>query len=205
MASPALARIRIGVEACVNVSTLDYFHEPQVSFLTWNNGWRPSFTAGAVVDIPIHRRFALTTGLRYVQQGNTVEITVVGPPAVGEFRVLANYLAVPVLLEFRPIATSGFFLSLGPEVGFLVSGRLQTELRASGPGYPFEGSQDIHDDLEDVNVTIDGAAGFAFPLGGHEGTVQLRYTHGTTSAAKKERWVSDWSTQGVEFLTGLRW
>ena len=210
-ASSALARIRPGIEAGVNVSTLDYFHEDALRDLSifWDNGWRPSFTGGAVVEFPIGGRFACTTGLRYVQQGNKVEVAVTTLPRVeGEFRIMQNYLAVPVLLEFHQLAASGFFLSVGPEVGFLLSGRVKSEQAVFGLGVPpthIEESRDISNELEDVNVTIDGGAGVAFPLYSHVGIVQLRYSHGVTSPAKKDHWATDWSTQGIEFLAGMRW
>jgi hypothetical protein len=75
-------------------------------------------------------------------------------------------------------------------------------------GFPptqFDGTMDIGSILEDVNVAIDAGAGFSFPLAGHVGIVQARYSQGITSAAKKDQWFSDWKTQGVEFLAGMRW
>jgi hypothetical protein len=199
-ASPAVARIRPGLELGTNVSTIDYFDE----LPWWNNGWRASFTGGVVVEFPLGDRLALTSGLRYVQQGNRVEVNI--PALVGEFRVVQNYLAVPAWFELHPFPARGFFLSLGPEVGFLLSGQVEEEYTTYGfPPTQFDGTMDIGSILEDVNVAIDAGAGFSFPLAGHVGIVQARYSQGITSAAKKDQWFSDWKTQGVEFLAGMRW
>ena len=199
-ASPALARVRPGIELGMNVSTLDYYEE----LPWWNNGWRPSFTGGVVVEFPFGDRVALTTGLRYAQQGNRVEVNLTGPPAlVGEFRIMQNYLAVPVRFEVHPFPATGFFLAVGPEVGFLLSGRAVSEYTSSG--VPFKETQDIGNILEEVNVAIDVGAGYSFPFVGHLGIVEARYSQGITSAAKKDRWFSDWKNKGVEFLAGIRW
>lgn len=200
-APPALARVRPGIELGMNVSTLDYYDE----LPWWDNGWRPSFTGGVVVEFPFGDRVALTTGLRYVQQGNRVEVNLMGPPAlVGEFRIVQNYLAVPAWFEFRPFPAPGFFLAVGPEVGFLLSGRAESEFTISGSPQ-FRETQDIESSLEDVNIAIDAGAGFSFPFAGHVGIIQARYSQGVTSAAKKDQWFSDWKNKGAEFLGGMRW
>lgn len=202
-APPALARVRPGIELGMNVSTLDYYDE----LPWWNNGWRPSFTGGVVVEFPFGDRVALTTGLRYVQQGNRVEVNLTGPPSlVGEFRIMQNYLAVPAWFEFRPFPATGFFLAVGPEVGFLLSGRAESEYTVSGsPPTQFRETQDVGSSLEDVNVAIDAGAGFSFPIAGHVGIIQARYSQGVTSAAKEDQWFSDWKNKGVEFMGGMRW
>ena len=64
---------------------------------------------------------------------------------------------------------------------------------------------DIRRDLQSTNVTLDAGAGFEFPMENHVGIAQIRYTHGVTGVAKKDKWFSDWKTRGVEALTGVRW
>src|SRR6266516_5878936 len=85
--SLGLAGVHPGVEAGLNLSSLRY---DDWSFYRdiWNPGWRTSFTEGAFLEIPLRRRLDLTTGLRYVQQGNRVKYDT-GPGSnrlVGEFR-----------------------------------------------------------------------------------------------------------------------
>jgi hypothetical protein len=147
--------------------------------------------------------------LRYVQEGNRVEYDT-GPGSVrqvGEFRMVQNYLSVPLLLQFRPPRMGGFFLSLGPEVAFLLSGRLiveQTIDIGSGP-VPNTEYDDIHRDLEPTNLSLDAGLGVEVPMENHVGVVQLRYSHGLTGVADPDEWFSDWKTQGIEWLAGMRW
>lgn len=197
-ASDALAGVRPGIEAGVNVSSLRY--DSELSF--WDPGWRPSFTGGLSLKIPLHSRFALTTGLRYVQQGNRVQVNVgsIG----GEFRVMQDYVSVPALLEWRPFSTRGFFLSLGPEVGILVAAR--SIIEPSGAAFPSSGLyNDDKDTMKSINVSMDAGASFEFPMENHLGVVTLRYTHGLTGVAEPGAWVTDWKTRGVEWLVGMRW
>src|SRR6185503_10314229 len=96
-------------------------------FQTWDRGWRNSFTGGASLELPIRGRFALVTGLRYLQQGNHVYFDTGPSGVIGEFQVVQNYLSIPVLMEFRPLPSRRFTFSVGPEVAFLLSGRLIAE------------------------------------------------------------------------------
>ena len=70
---------------------------------------------------------------------------------------------------------------------------------------PGTNSEDIKDDLETTNISLDAAAGYEFPLEARTGTLGIRYSHGLTGVAKKDHWVSDWKTRGIEALVGMRW
>lgn len=206
-ASPAVARLRLGVEAGANLSTLRYDDELSV----WDNGWRTSFTGGAVFEILQPGRFALVTGLRFVRQGNEVSYEYLTGPSsdrvIGEFRIFQDYLAVPVLMEFRPLHSRRLFVSLGPEIGILVSARLDDERAVISGGTRSEStvSRNIKSDLTPANVTLDVGMGFEFPMENHVGVAQVRYVHGVIDVADKDAWITNWKTQGVEVLTGIRW
>lgn len=201
--SPASAAIRPGIEVGVNFSTLRYDLEGSPLLDAWEQGWRSSFTAGATLEIPFGTRFSLLTGIRYVQQGNQVKFDVTDPsPQVGEFEIISDYLSFPALLTWRPFDSRRFFISLGPEIGLLRSAR--SEIETSVPPTPRQ-EQDIEDMLEGTNLWLDAMAGYEFPALGHVGVLSLRYTHGLTGAAQEDEWISDWKTQGIELLAGMRW
>ena len=188
----------------MNISSLSYENAEGAPFVYWDRGWGTSFTGGATLEVPIRERFALTTGLRYVQQGNRVKYDT-GPSGfqlVGEFRVLQSYLAVPMLLAVRPFPSRRLFLSLGPELAFLLSARLidQATLPAESSEY-----RDIGDQVESTNFSLVAGAGFEFPMENHVGVLNLRYTHGLTGTANENYWASDWKTRGVECVVGMRW
>ena len=198
------ARMRAGVELGLNYSSLSYDDLTRFPQTIWDPGWRPSFTGGATLQIPIRGQFGLVTGLRYVQQGNRVTYNDPAqvPPLRGEFRIYQDYVSVPALLTFHLSGAPRLFLSAGPEVAFLVAAH--GVIDQSSPPLPSK-STDHKDSMNSVNVTLDAATGYEFPVEQHVGTVSLRYAHGVTGVAKEGQWGTDWQTRGVEFLVGLRW
>ena len=192
-AAPVAARVRPVVEGGVNASTLDY--DQPLGY--GRDGWRLSFTVGASVEVPLSERIRLAPGLRYVQKGNRRSDRFVYPI---QYQIVQNYLALPVALRMTPFRSRSIALSIGPEVGFLVSAH--SAHRAG----PFIGSSDdIRDDLENIDVALDVGAEYAFPIENHEGLVRFRYSHGLTDVAKEGHWVTGFSTRGLEWTLGLRW
>jgi hypothetical protein len=198
--SRAVSGMRAGVEIGLNYSSLHYDQLDQVPEIYWDPGWRPSFTGGVTLQVPIRGSFDLVTGLRYVQQGNRVKFS--DPPLLGEFRVYQDYLSVPALLTYYPMTRHRLFISLGPEIGLLISAHSVQEF--SKPT-AFSKSFNDKDRLESTNVTMDASTGYEFPVEKHVWVVSLRYTHGLTGVAKKEAWNTGWETRGVELLAGMRW
>lgn len=204
IASPprAAARVRPGVEVGLNYSSFNYYHRDQVPATYWDPGWRPSFTGGATLQVPIRGRFDLVTGVRYVQQGNRVRFDDGQGTLKGEFRMYLDYVSVPALLTYYPMAKRRFFVSLGPEIGLLVSA--YTILEYTVPPLVAQYVNDKQQ-LERTNVTVDGSAGYEFPVENHVGVVSLRYARGVTGVAKNKDWLTDWDTRGIELSVGMRW
>ena len=202
--APALAGVRLGVEIGANVSSLRYEHLDAFPPITshWDPGWRMSFTGGASLELPLRRQLSVMTGLRYVQQGNRVKFNYPGsPPLIGEFRIAQHYLAMPLLLAFRPSPSRRYFFAAGPEGALLLNGKTFTD---SSPGLAST-SWSITHQLERANLLIDAETGLEFPAGRHYGVAILRYTHGLVDTEKKADWVVTWKTRGVEGLLGMRW
>lgn len=203
--APARAGARFGLEVGANVSSLRYTDANGIiSAFGWDPGWRASFTGGASVEFPWRRTVSVMTGLRYVQQGDKVEFGTSGPVSslTGEFRISQNYLAVPLLLAFRPFPSPRCFLAAGPEGAVLLSGKASTEF--SSGGLPSD-SHSITHNLKPANLSLDAEAGLEFPAEGHAGLVILRYTHGLIDTQEKNDWAIAWKTRGVEALVGMRW
>ena len=200
VASPSrsAARVRPGIEVGLNYSSFNYYHLDVVPATYWDPGWRPSFTGGATLQVPIRGRLDLVTGVRYVQQGNRVKFD--DGFLKGEFRIYADYISVPALLTYYPMPQRRFFVSLGPEVGLLVSAYTIFDFPLLGSAYAND-----KNNLESTNVVVDGSAEYEFPVENHTGLVSLRYAHGLSGIAKNGHWLTDWDTRGVEMLLGMRW
>ncbi len=205
-ARSARAQVRVGIQAGVNLSRFQYENQ----FPYWDQQWGESFAGGVEVELPFHPRWSLMTGARYVRYSNRVQYDT-GPwpyGHAGQYRTDQDYASVPVLLAFRPLSSRRLFLTLGPEVGFLISGRLYVqETRTSFGNEELPWDVNIRDELKDVNLSLDAGFGLEFPLGSHVAVTSVRYTHGIVSVAKKLDWpsYSDRATQGVEGLMGFRW
>ena len=201
------AAVRPGVEVGVNVSSLSYDDDSYSLFDYWDRGWLTSFTGGASLEIPFQERLSLVTGLRYVRQGNRVkyDTTPSGTALIGEFRVIQDYISVPVLLAVRPFPTRRLVLSLGPEVAYLLSAQLMDDVTTSFIPAPVNEFRDIRDELETANLTLDAGAAYEFPMENHVGVVGVRYTHGLIGVANEDYWISNWKTRGIETLIGMRW
>jgi hypothetical protein len=199
------AHVGIGGQAGVNVSTCRYDDE----LPPWSPGWRASFTGGSELEVLFNKRLSLMTGPRYVRQTNRVKYDT-GPGSfrqVGEFRAVQDYLSLPVLLAVRPFPSRRLFISVGPEVSLLLSGRFIVEetLLIGSSREERQSKEDIKDKLKSTNVTLDAGLGIEFPLGKHLAVTGVRYTHGIVGVAEKSAWFSDWKTQGIESLVGIRW
>ncbi len=204
-AQPTEAKVRTGVEVGLNYSTLVYERE----LPPWENGGRRlSLTAGTFLDVPMGGWASLVPGLRYVQQGNRIEYDT-GPGAVrqvGEFRVAQNYLSLPILVKLHVVRSRRFFVTLGPEVAYLVSAHLIVEEEViAGTSVPRTEYDDILARMERMNLSLGGGVGLEFPMENHVGMVQLRYSEGLVGTAREIHWYSDWRTRGLEGLVGLRW
>ena len=203
--TPTQAAVRLGFEIGANVSSLGYENLDAISFITshWDPGSRTSLTGGTSLEFPLRRRFSVMTGLRYVQQGNRVKFDFPGSqPVTGEFRIAQHYLAVPLLLAFRPVPSRRFSLAAGPEGAVLLNGKIFTDYSPSGGAST---SDSITRRLERANLSLDVETSLEFPARNHFGSVILRYTHGLVDVEKKADWGVAWKTRGVEGLVGMRW
>jgi len=193
----------------------------------------PAWSAGATLDVPLGRRLSLATGARYIEYGDRWDLTfgdayqpdpdVPAMQTTFKHHLVWRYVAVPALLRFRPIASRGLFVEAGPEVGYLIMAATRSTITGLGAFVPFAGgveasrrrarpaaaifervgTYDATHAFQRWNLSMAGGAGYEFPLRGHTGLVELRYTHGLTDIAKSSDLVR--RTRGLELLAGWRW
>ncbi len=192
-----------GVEAGFLSSTLLYSDPMDV----WDTGWGNTFTGGATLDLAIARGFGIGAGVRYVCYSNHVTIDVASPfPYSGEFRIRANYVAVPLLATFAPRPHGGPRVGLGTEIAFLTSARSAIrEDPLPGPFGDFFRYDDIRSTLQPVDLSLVGTLGWAVPLEHHAAIARVRFTRGVTNAARDEDWVTNWKTTGLDGTVGVTW
>jgi hypothetical protein len=204
----AWGKIRAGVEGGFNHSSLSY--DTEMDF--WDTNSRSTFSLGAFVDIPVGEQVSFVPGMRYVRYGNSVDLDTgehLFVRVTGDFEITQNYLAVPALFKVHPLKSEPVFVTFGPEVGILINA---TRKGTQRDNYTVKDSvvvstfdDDICGNMEVLNLSLDVGAGIDFPMGGHTGSVQVRYALGIVGTAREKEWFSDWKTRGLEILAGFAW
>jgi hypothetical protein len=224
VAAAAPGPVRVGVEGAVDyagVSGSLFGH-----LFDESSTLRPAWSAGVTVDVPLRERLMLATGLRYVEYGEQVEVTLVSalpgdPPSylygTFTFHNTWRYVALPARVRYEPLPGRGLFVSGGPEVGYMLDAVTAVEagpqrvtyapgLAAAPTGQIFE-QLGTFDDFQDFygrwNVSLTGGLGWTFPLLGHGGVVELRWSEGVLDMAKSSAVTQ--RSRAVEAVLGLRW
>lgn len=124
------APVKVGIRAGVNTSNISetrltpgwtLSHEPQ---------WKPGFTVGAIVDIPLKHNFYLTPGFYYDYRHNDYDMMYsyvannkeVAVRNLGT--VTTNWFQIPMLMSFRiPVKFVQFQFDFGPYISLGLGGR----------------------------------------------------------------------------------
>ena len=141
---------------------------------------RFGFNVGAFAEIKFSEQFALQPEVLYSTQGARVEDFGVQVDEFGFFTADASfnlaYINVPVM--FKYFATEKFSLEAGPQIGFLVSAKLKTEVDGYGSN-----TQDIKDNFESIDFGLNLGAGYDFT---ENFSVSARYNLGLANIANTE-------------------
>ena len=146
-----------------------------------------SFNAGGMVNIPISENFSFNPEVIFNGEGAKME--------EGDDRVNYNlgYINVPLLLQFN--STSGFYAEFGPQVGFLMSAKLDQKMGG------VESDTDIKDNFKSTNFSVALGAGYRMTNGFGIGA---RYNLGLSNILEADD--TDLKTRGfqvgVSFLFG---
>jgi hypothetical protein len=216
---PVNAESRFGVHGGLQLAGVTY--RPDFAF-DHDMKLRPSWSAGVQWLVPV-AALELETGLRYVEYGDKLKIRFDVTDGSYEFEThqVWRYVTVPALLRYRPPTTHGLFVSVGPEIGYLLQVWSHETIKTTGALTPSRtgvknGATPAADIFEDVgtfndqtrfyerwNLAVSGGLGLDFPIAGRTGEAQLRYTHGVLDIAKSDALRRE--TRGVEMLAGVRW
>ena len=106
----------------------------QSEFVSLPHYWHPQdkWTFSAILHgiISLNDYFGFQSGLRFIQYGVNVQYdyTIIGGDLTdgtpGAFNFTQNHLALPLHFVFAFTSQPRFYLLVGPELGYLVSGRL---------------------------------------------------------------------------------
>lgn len=144
-------QIQLGAKAGANFSTL-------VGTDAGGADTKVGFQGGLLVAIPLPSAFHLQPEVNYSIQGSkTTE-------SGANYNLTQNYLNVPVLVKYNH--KSGFFAETGPQIGFLVSAKLD------GGGKSF----DIKGDYKPIDLSW--AFGIGYLVKSIDAGIDVRYNLG---------------------------
>ena len=138
----AQAQVKFGVKAGVNISNWGGKDADELDGKKSNTG----FNIAGLANIPFSENFSFQPELQFsISQG--IEFR----EAPLEVNYNLNYINVPLMLQFNK---SGFFAEAGPQVGFLVTGKVKTT-----DGTNTE-EMDVKDELNAIDFGVNLGAGY---------------------------------------------
>lgn len=144
-----------------------------------DTGRRSGFTVGGFALFDFGGAFALQPGVRYIQRGYGLDISVSfgGETETAEGTLNFAYIDIPILARYT-FATGGSvspFILAGPNVGFNVTA--ESEFEAGDES----NTEDISDEVSSTDLGVELGGGIDYPLSGGTVTVDVRYGLGFTN------------------------
>lgn len=150
---------RFGLAAGVNLAKFHFSDEPAGT--TWSPTMKTSMYGGAFVNIPIGGIFRLQPGVFYNGLGSKISTTTTAGgttiKTTGEQDL--HYLTVPLTLQIVP-GHNGFFLEVGPQIGYLFTGKREVTSGSTTTTQEFNKS-----DYDRTDFGVHGGIGYITRIG----------------------------------------
>ena len=157
-------------------ATFSNFHT-ELGDESYTGKFKPGFTAGVLVDIPMSKQFSFQPALNYVQKGSKDETT--EPGYTYKVKTTLSYLELPLNVLYNTRGSKGnFFIGAGPSLSFGLSGKSSQESAGEKSSEKVKFGSSDEDDLK----SFDGGANI---LAGYETKsgflVSANYYHGLSN------------------------
>ena len=155
------------------------------------------FHVGGFAEIKLNDKFSVQPELLFSMEGSKFESSSAGEmfgvpySESTESTVKMNYLNIPVMAKYY--ATEKLFFVAGPQVGFLLSAKQDTDYTFTMGGTTESGSEDgvdVKDDFKSVNFSLGFGGGYYFT---ENIFAEARYNVGLSNIAEEV------SEEGVTF------
>jgi hypothetical protein len=144
-------KAQFGIKGGLNVANQSYSGEgsPSSSSII-------GFHIGGFVEVKVSDKFSIQPELLYSTQGSKFDVTVneggINYDTENIFKLA--YINIPVI--FKYYASEKFSLQAGPQIGFLTSSKMETEVLGQSV------TQDVKDFFESVDYGLNIGAGYDF-------------------------------------------
>lgn len=196
---------RFGIRGGVSISRLELDDDYMGTNYDMEN--KTTFHAGAFVNIPLGGMFRIQPEISYMGGGSKVRGPLIydqnnpsgTPTSDYNYELDMHYISVPIMFQLQ--TTSGFFVELGPQAGYLIKGQQEVT----------NGSKSDIKDRDLVRKTDFGAAGGIGYLSRIGLGLNARYYHGFSNVfnsdsapdAQRDREISTRSLQlGIVYHLG---
>ncbi len=174
--------LKVGFRAGINVAdwrgdAVESFSELAEMSSVFKTESFTGFHAGVNLEIPVTGAFSIEPGLYYSTKGMRVSQTILEGGFLnlkGEITSKLHYIELPVLAKVY--LTEGFYLTGGPQVGFLASNRMRAE--AGILGFSVGDSFDVNAGFRKVDFGLVGGLGYQFQNGIN---ISALYDHGLST------------------------
>lgn len=163
--TPMSVEPRFGIKGGVNIAKMD--NDGFSSGSNFRSESKTGYYAGFLANIPISGNFRFQPEVVYSRQGgkNTQSNGVGGGSS--SYAMNLDYINIPLMLQMQ--SAGGFFAELGPQVGFLISGK------SKGISSGNNAEIDIKNQLSKMDIAAVGGIGYLSRVGLG---INARYNYG---------------------------
>jgi len=167
----AFSQVKFGIKAGGNLTGATFGNVPD-NVSVENPTMRLSYHAGGFSVIPVSERLSLLLEVLYSNKGFTVD-----QEGYEYAKIHLHYINLPVLLNYEII--ENLYLGIGPELGYLISGKSKFDDRTEEVGYIYN---------KKFDVGIDAGIEYKFDTFFNIG---LRYNYGLTNIITDKLYITD--------------
>ena len=151
----AFSQISIGAKAGLNLANI------MTDENDFDTKMLPTFQVGAVVEFGLTENIAIQTGASLQGKGIKYEdeFTVLGETFKTTSTATPLYIQVPAHVMYNG---NGFFVGVGPYVGFGIAGKLKSEVNGSSTSDDINFGNTIDDDFSPIDFGVGAQAGVSF-------------------------------------------
>jgi hypothetical protein len=164
---------RLGIKGGVNLAKMN--HEGYSSASEFESKSKTSYNGGLFINIPVGTNFRFQPEVVYSSQGgkNTQVIQTPTGNITSNYEMDLNYINVPLMLQLQ--STTGVFLELGPQFGYLINAKNKSISSGAGTS---NSEMDIKDQLNKLDIGASGGIGYLSRIGLG---INARYNYGFTN------------------------
>lgn len=157
-------KVQFGIKSGLNIANINFYGNnlPKTKPV-------PNFHVGAFLEIDLNKKWSFQPELIYSMQGSKFQLIYFEGATIYDTRntFKLHYLNVPFMFKY---SENKVFLEAGPQIGFLTSAKLKTEVEGFGSG-----EQDAKEIFKDFDFGIGLGLGYNFT---DQLTVNFRYNLG---------------------------